>query len=134
VQAVNDVRETLRQTAPREHKPLVSVGISLDQDPLIGIDFLKRFGPFDEVLSGGGWLNTGSIAFVVRHFPARRAIPQLIIVERDVVLESNSASILNERLISRKIGADAIVRFAADIALRDTPTPIAEPLPRTPAL
>ena len=82
--AVQDLRRTLSVSAARQQRRFVSVGVALDQDPRQGMGFLKRFGPFDEVLSGGGWLNTGALVFIVREFPAPRALPQLVVIERDV--------------------------------------------------
>jgi hypothetical protein len=89
----------------------VSVALSVDQDPWVGTEFMKQFGPFDEILSGRGWLNTGAIAFIVRDMPAQRSIPQLILVERDVQVDDRSISAVSDRLVGRKIGADQIVAY-----------------------
>jgi hypothetical protein len=118
-EALPQIREVLHADARRDNKLFVSVGVALDADPWVGIEFLREFGPFDEVLSGGSWLNMGSITFIVRDFPSRRWIPQLILVERDVeLLEGGSILSVNERLVGRKIGADRIVRFAQSLSAR----------------
>lgn len=106
------IHNGLRELAEREQKIFVSVGVALDQDPWRGIKFLERFGPFDEVLSGGNWLNTGSVAFILRDFPGRRAIPQLILIERDVSIESTGIASVEDRLVGRKVGSEAIAEFA----------------------
>lgn len=122
-EALNEIRDLLAADAVRDGKQFISVGVALDQDPWLGIDFLKRFGPFDEILSGGSWVNTGALAFIVRDFPTRRTIPQLILIERDIEIEgiSISFSTVTDRLVGRKIGAGAIVSFAQ--ALRATASP-----------
>lgn len=112
VEAVQRIRMKLRSKTAKENKLFISIGVALDQDPWVGIKFLEQFGPFDEVLSGGSWLNTGSLAYILRDFPSRRAIPQLILVERDVMIESQSIASVTEQLVGRRVGADAIVSFA----------------------
>ena len=117
VEAMDRIRRTLRAAASREGKTFVAVGVSLDQDPWHGAEFLKKLGQFDEILSGGSWLNTGSIAFILRDFPGRRSIPQLVLVERDVTMSGNNGvESVNDRFVTRKIGAEAIVNFAASLS------------------
>jgi hypothetical protein len=113
---LRNIRQLLAEQARRQGKAFVSVGLSVDQDPWIGSEFLKPYGPFDEILSGRGWLNTGAIAFVVRDFPAQRAIPQLILLERDVEVEDSSISTVADRLTGRRIGVREIVSLAHELA------------------
>jgi hypothetical protein len=115
--AVARIHQVLRTDAKRDGKSFVSVGVALDHEPWQGIEFLKNFGAFDEVLAGGSWLNTGAIAYLVRDLPGRRAVPQLVFIERDVELENGTISTVNDRLAGRKTGADAIIRFADALAL-----------------
>ncbi len=114
------IRKVLAADAQRNNRIFVSVGLSVDQDPWVGAEFMKQFGPFDEILSGRGWLNTGAIAFIVRDMPAQRAIPQLILVERDVQVDDLSISEVHDRLVGRKIGSDQIVSYAK--LLRSAPS------------
>jgi hypothetical protein len=110
------IRERLRLKAGRAGRRFVSIGVAVDQDPSIGIEFLKKFGPFDEVISGGGWLNTGSVMFMIRDFPSREALPQLVLLERDVsVTKASGISQVNERLVDRKIGNIDIVTYSQSI-------------------
>jgi hypothetical protein len=118
--ALATIRRVLTSKARADNDTFVSVGIAVDQDPWKGAEFLREFGPFDEILSGHGWLNTGALAFIVRDMPAQRAIPQLILVERDVQVEELSISTVHDRLVGRKIGADQIVEYAALLSGRAT--------------
>lgn len=110
--AVRRIRSQLKHDAGQEGKRFVFMGIALDQDPMVGIEFLREFGPFDEIQSGGGWLNAGSISFIIRDYPARREVPQLILLERVVKVVDGSIEDLSDRLIGRRTGSDAIVAFA----------------------
>jgi len=120
-EALDQIRETLREEVERQNKLFISVGVSLDQSPWVGTEFLEGFGPFDEILSGGGWMNVGSISFIVRDFPSQRSIPQLILMERDVKLDGGSILSVDDRLVGRKIGAGGIVNYAT-ILLSSSPT------------
>jgi hypothetical protein len=112
-EALTALREKLRLDARRADRRFVSVGVAIDQDPTSGENFLKGFGPFDEILSGGGWLNTGSIVFLIRDVPGPMAIPQLVVIERNVAL-ANAVAVpsVTDRVIGRTIGGAGIVALA----------------------
>jgi hypothetical protein len=115
-EALTALRERLRLDAKRADRRFVSVGVAIDQDPASGVNFLRGFGPFDEILSGGGWLNTGSIVFLIRDVPGRLAIPQLVVIERNVALDSAvGISSVTDHLIGRTIGGAGIVALAQSI-------------------
>jgi hypothetical protein len=90
---------------------LVSIGIALDWSLSRGMELLTRFGPFDEALIGRSWLNTGAVKYVWGDLPGIAAVPQIIIVEREV-LRIHGTAIKNERVIVRRAGADAIINWA----------------------
>lgn len=115
LEAMKQIRGHLKARAIREEKVFVSVGVALDQDPVAGISFLEKFGPFDELASGGGWMNGTALTFVTRDMPAEMAIPQLIIVERAVTSRHRQIEGAADRLVARKVGADAIVTFALSL-------------------
>jgi hypothetical protein len=89
--------------------------VAIDGDPASGLAFLMSFGDFDELSTGSGWLNTASLMYVVRDLPGNRAIPQLILLERAVSMEGVGIASVEDRLIGRKVGADAIVDFAESL-------------------
>jgi hypothetical protein len=115
-EAMGSIRADLLRTAEASGKLFVSIGVALDRDPWRGLEFLRSFGPFDELLSGGSWLNSGALAFLVRDLPGRRAIPQLVLVERHVEMDDGVIASVSDKLVGRKIGADAILAFAELLA------------------
>jgi hypothetical protein len=111
--ALHDIRIALSRETELSRKQFVLVGVSIDQDASTGVEFLRRYGPFDEVLAGHGWLNAGAIAYVVRDMPSEHSIPQLVLVERDLDVEDGRIVDVHDTLVGRKIGADQIVSYAA---------------------
>ena len=114
---VAEAKAALLKRAEQEEKHFVYIGVGLDHNPVEAFRFLRRFGPFDEVLAGRGWLNTGSIEFMIRGIPGPAATPQLIVFERDVVAGDNSISVTPDRIIGRYVGLAAIRQVHQDVRL-----------------
>lgn len=91
------------------------IGVSVDSDLRAGLRFLEGFSQFDEVMAGGGWLNAGANTYLVGDFPGQRAIPQLLLLERDLEVEEGRVVSVQERLVARRVGADAILAFARSL-------------------
>lgn len=108
------IRTGLKKTAELAGATFVMVGVAVESDPWVGVDFVRTFGEFDEVLAGGSWMNTGILAYVARDLPGEWSIPQLVLVERDVSMGGpGQVPILSaDRLIGRKIGVEEISAFA----------------------
>ena len=92
------------------------IGAALDLTPEKGIAFLAPFGPFDEIVAGGSWLNTASLDFMVRGLAGQLSTPQLILVERDVMAEKTDLKVSPDRLVLRLVSASRIHSFAAEKA------------------
>ncbi len=105
---VAEAKTALLQRAAQDDRHFVYIGVGLDDSPEESFRFLRRFGPFDEVLAGRGWLNTGSIAFMIRGLTGPLATPQLIVFERDLAIGDRSILVTPDRLIGRYVGLDAI--------------------------
>ena len=106
------IRSSLAQQAKAEGKRFVYVGVAVDEEPRVGLEFLKRFGPFDEVMSGGSWLGTGSVDFMVRGSPGPLALPQLLVLERDVHTAHDAIAISQDRIVRRALGFVDIFKLA----------------------
>lgn len=115
--AVAEATAALQKRAEQEDKHFVYIGVGLDHNPVEAVRFLKRFGPFNEVLAGRGWLNTGSIAFMIRDLPGPVITPQLIVFERDIVAGNTAISITPDRIVGRYVGLAAIRQKARDVML-----------------
>lgn len=73
-----------------------------------GIEFVRRFGQFDEVSVGRGWYNVAILRYVFEKFAANAATPQILVVEREVT-GWPSRGYVGERVLLRKTGSGPIV-------------------------
>jgi hypothetical protein len=103
--AMNVLAEDARLQGHR----FIRVGIALDPDPEAGLDVLNRFGPFDELYIGGEYLNAGALNYLDS---GALAIPQLVVVRRDVRVTGGLMAVASADVIMRKVGADQIDRWS----------------------
>ena len=115
--ALQAVRDSLRLIAGRRVVAFASFGVALDVDPRIGVQWLDQLGEFDEVSSGGSWLNTAINEYVWRQPSGIGATPQVIVQLRSVdrVSVSRLRPPVGEVLI-RMVGRNDIIGMAG---LRD---------------
>lgn len=109
--AIRKIRQYLEAEAARSDQTFVSVGVSTDWKLESGIGMLDRFGPFDEISVGRGWLNTGTLAYMWEGLPGRAAVPQIVVLERQVQ-KDRSISISGTRLRYRKVSAGQIIEWS----------------------
>ena len=113
--ALKKVRTTLGRQALDQGTSFVSIGISTDWEVPLGIRLLDRLGPFDEIVVGRKNLNTGALRYVWRDFPGPPIFPQLVILDREVLLEP-VYSVARERVRVRKAGARSIISWAKSLS------------------
>ncbi|MCY3599679.1 MAG: hypothetical protein OXN85_06885, partial [Gemmatimonadetes bacterium] len=78
-----------------------------------GLEHLERFGPFDEVTAGRGWLNMGVLEYIYGDLPGVAATPQVIVVER-TVKRDGEWRIEDQRVLARRAGLDEIEEWAKE--------------------
>lgn len=113
-EALGKIRASLGARATAAGKRFIFIGVALDEQPSVGLAFLEPFGPFDEVMAGGSWVGTGAVDFLIRGNPGPLALPQLLILERDIKAEASAISISEDRVLARKLGFDEITQAAED--------------------
>lgn len=121
--ALAGTRRELQARAEKSGKRFVSIGVALDADPTEGTRFLERFGTFDELIVGGGWLNVGFLSFIARDLPGPLATPQLVVVERDIVVDQRVFDVSRDRLLGRYIGVDQIRDARYDVNIVEVQPP-----------
>ena len=84
------------------------VGVALDQDMSAGLDVLKLFGAFDELILGGSWRNVAALHHVWSDSTAIGAVPQLVLVERRFEEIRGRIAVTMERVLLRVYGFPAI--------------------------
>lgn len=117
--AVRAISEAMRTRADESGMTFVTIGVSLDWDLTEGVDFLKRFGPFDEIAIGRGWLNMAAVRYIWAEFPGAASVPQILVLERDIVSD-RTIEVNAERVRVRKVGAMAIRQWSSVIAAQES--------------
>lgn len=107
----------LEEQVDASGRHLVRIGVSVDHDPSRGFAFLEQFGPFDEIIAGNNWFGTGALRFVWQDHPGPGTLPQVILMEREMVVDSTlqTVAVANERLLGRFAGVDQIRSWAQSL-------------------
>lgn len=107
---IGTLRRRLQNAARDGGVRPVLIGVGVDWEPGRGLETLHRLGTFDEVSSGRQWLGMGS-KFGVLDPRFELAVPQLVLIDRTVVLTPHRVEVRDERVISRIIGVQQINTF-----------------------
>lgn len=113
--AIRRLRKGLRDEASARGETFSSMGIATDFPVQPGVEYLKRLGPFDEIMAGRSWLNTGSLKYLYgADLGGRVAIPQILIVRRVLVEGTGGViEVSSEKTLFRKSGGEEIVRWVS---------------------
>jgi hypothetical protein len=79
---------------------------------------LDKYGPFDELVSGGRWLNIGTIRYLWADVPGEPTLPQVIISRRLVTTLPAGMTVGREELLARFVGAFEIVHWSRSSRIR----------------
>jgi len=118
---VRAIRRALRESATRDSRRLVAIGVAVDNDVQAGLAHLSSVDAFDEVLSGHGWANEGVLKYIAGDLGGPAATPQIVVVDRHITNEGDSGELGSdhEAVRVRKVGLVAIRRWRADGARID---------------
>lgn len=109
-QAVEDAKLRVREQATARGAQFRAVAVSLDWKTDEAMSFLEGFGAFDEVTVGSNWLNEGARRYIWRELPGPAAVPQLLVIERDIEIEPQ-VLVRSERVIKRIAGAPPVIEW-----------------------
>lgn len=105
------------EDSTRAHgETLVSVGVALDWDLNAGLNFLNAIGSFDEISIGRNWLNSQAVSYFWRDHPGEPALPQLMLVRRQVDVSNQVIGVSRDTVIKRWVGVPAILRLSEKLA------------------
>ena len=109
----------MKAQAEAKGHAFASIGIAKDLNVEAGLEHLKSLPvPFDEVMTGRGWLNSGLLKYIYNDHPGRAATPQILVLTRVATRDQGGWNIVNERLIERKVGLAEIMSWSdPEIAL-----------------
>jgi hypothetical protein len=100
--------EAVRQQALVDNQPFSSMGVSAGRSAEAGLAYLKKFGHFDEVSSGHGWLNDSAMHFIWQDLPGAAMVPEVIVVERSLDSLDPGYNFSDERVLVRALGTPQI--------------------------
>ena len=110
VAIVRDMKAALSRQTVTTHRTFIARGVSLDPSVDGGIRHLALLGPFDEIAVGGNWTNSAVIRYLGGDIGTNRstAIPQVVLLERDVTQAAERLQVSPEREIAQFIGTKEI--------------------------
>ena len=115
-------RRLATEATARHHK-FSRLGVSLDAPPQTGLDWLSKYGRFDQLIVGGGWGNFGVVNMIWSDSASEATLPQLIIVSRRIVATSPRIVFGPVTVRERLYGPGPIMRRG----LGSHPAPVATP-------
>ena len=83
------------------------IGVSADYDVKKGTEYLAD-SPFSEIVVGRGFLNSGSSLFLLGQEDRALVVPQIVVFDRQVQIDSTSISLGSMKLVKRMMGSAAI--------------------------
>ena len=101
------MRDTVAKRAHQAGRVFVTIGVSLDWDPEVGVGLLKTYGPFDELAAGANWENIGAVDYIWND-KGGAAIPQVVVLERSVDTDGRGFSYGSDRIVLRLVGIDGL--------------------------
>jgi hypothetical protein len=111
-EAIRSLHQKLQAEAERQGLALEFVGVSLDWIVEDGIRFLRAYGPFDEMVVGGNWLNLAAIEYVWRDSPGVPTIPQIVLVRRRIDPGPSTIGVGPDHVVGRFVGVEQIIEWA----------------------
>lgn len=116
------VIRAVRQLIQRyRHESLVAgngfstLGVSVSWEVTEGVRFLDDLTPFDEIAVGRNWLNEGATRYIWRDLPGTGAVPQVVVVSREIGVAGNSYILGPDRVELRLTGGREIVLYTATL-------------------
>ena len=113
-EAVRMAKDLVAAQAEAKGVGFVAMGVARDVRVEAGLKHLERHGPFDEVIAGRGWLNSGVLQFIYNdEIPGLAATPQIVVLEQRAVYEAGARRIVARREVLRKLGPTEIAGWVA---------------------
>lgn len=106
-------RAALSRSSEKDAKLFATVGVAIDWSIADGLAFLHATGPYSEVVVGRNWLNSAAVSYLWRDHSGRAALPQIILIEREVAIDDANIRISPDRVLTRIVGLDSIGLWVA---------------------
>jgi hypothetical protein len=103
--------EMVRKNAQMRGYTTSLIGVALSANSSATRRFIAELAPFDQLIVGSGWLNSGAVNYVWRDFEGSPTVPQLVLLYRRVEVSQNEIAVSPDSLLFRLAGADDIMRW-----------------------
>jgi hypothetical protein len=115
---VREAVDSAAAYARRAGLKLVTIGVALDPDWLVGATHLREVAAFDQIASGGGWVNELGFRYLHDTHPGPASTPQLLFLRRTLEVEGAADWTIgygreNELLNLRLVGTLELERWLA---------------------
>lgn len=110
-ETLDRLRQMLHEAARASGARPVFSAIATDWDPREGIRVLERFGHFDEISAGRQWLGPGA-QFSSADPRFTMAVPQIVFLERVMVVAPGRTEIRDQRILKRVVGLGSLAALA----------------------
>ena len=112
VRMVGDAVIEMRRYAKESGYHFSTVGVSDDWSVSRGLKILEEFGPFDEVIVGRNWFNTGVERYIT-DFGAQAAVPQVAILLQERQVDTTPWTYGESRELIRLVGRGPMDAWSA---------------------
>jgi hypothetical protein len=104
--------EIRRSQSVTSNRSVRFVGVVLARSAAAGLQFLDRFGPFSDVLTGTEWDGVVGRMYLREVGGGVQAVPQIMVVEQTDEIDATIGRRRSTgRLVQRRVGLDAIVHL-----------------------
>ena len=111
--AVRALKREVVRTAREAEAEVRLVGVSVNSDPTEGVEFLSRFGQFDEITAGGFFANSAAQRYIYGDMPGVAATPQIVLIDRRADSDGPLGT-FGEVVLARLSGAPSIINAVAE--------------------
>lgn len=112
VRMVGDAIVEMRRYARERGYHFSTVGVSDDWSISRGLEILEEFGPFDEVIVGRNWFNTGVERYIT-DFGAQAAVPQVAVLLQERQVDTTPWTYGESREVIRVVGRGPMDAWSA---------------------
>ncbi len=108
---VENIKLGLEEKAVRDGWSFMAVGVAVEWSVPDGIDYLRKFGEFDQVSAGYSWANSLAMKYFWTDIPGIAATPQILVLSRSLTVPERGEigsfySVEGERIAARKVGTE----------------------------
>ena len=118
-EAVRDLKVLLAERAAENGWDFATMGIALDWEVAVGYEFLQEVGPWDEVIVGKNWTNLGASEFIWQNPATEPAMPQVMLVEREVHDGDRQMKVGGYEVLEHRAGSELLEWYEEGAPLRE---------------